>query len=192
MTKFMSFTFGAALLAAASFSSAVLAQSVNLQFGGPLGNFTAQRNQPGTAGTSGPRSGYDQSDAERRAARARAETAARERARLLAAKNSGGGSTTVKSDDTPSNVTSTTPAAPTIVVPPSPPVAATPATPENASTAVVETSSEPATKSAPVVAADPPIAAAPAATSTPETSDSKKVCRKYSAVVDSVIEVPCD
>ncbi len=154
MTKFATFTFGASLLAAAAFSSAALAQSVNLQFGGPLGNFTAQRNQPGTAGAPGPKSNYDQYGAERKAAQARAEAAARERARLLAAKNSGGESTTVKSTTVKSDDAATTPAAPMIVVPPSPPVATTPAAPESSTAAVVEPSPEPATTS------DPPAAAA--------------------------------
>jgi hypothetical protein len=184
MTKFATYRFGASLLAAASFSSPTLAQSVNLQFGGPLGNFTAQRNQPGTAGVSGPKSNYDPSGAERKAAQARAEAAAREKARLLAAKNRDAeSSTTVKSGDA-----ATTPAAPTIIVPPSPPVATTPATPESSTTAVLDKSSEPVTTN------DPPVAATVATpeTAVPAAGESKKLCHKYSAVADGVIEVPCD
>lgn len=177
MTKFIAAVLLGFGLVVAGVSERAEAQGVNLQFGAPLGNFTARPNSPGSKGYYGAKSTYANSAAQKKAraiSQARAKARAQDKQRALAAKHRAPANPT-----TAAAKVDVTPAAPSIVVPP---------TPE----AVSKTVTVDPTPAETIVAKDLPPPPASEAAGAVAAGDGKQVCRKYSAAVGAVIETACD
>lgn len=182
MTRIAIFAVAALILTAVGLSHAASAQSVNLPFGGPLGKFKAQSKEPGSSGHYGAKSSYAKSAGEKKVREvARERAAAREKAKTLAAKHRDDAVAPGKTDNA-----STTPSAPAIIVPPTP-EAATPGASANAAPVTTATAPQDGAKAAP----EAKETSAPASTGPPPGAG-KAMCRKYSAAVGGVIEVPCE
>ncbi len=211
MTKFAIALAAAALLAAPSFSSNAEAGGIRLGFGFPLGSFVARPHQSYNAGPSYQQQCAKKAAREARLAAARRQAAAARQAQIEKAQaqkyaaaeksaqikraKAAEAVQTAKVDSKPV----TTDAAPTVYVP----VANATATPE---------STAPVTETAAVTTEPAKTAALETATTTEtvpdvkkvekavveksnvkvSTATAKRVCRRFSAAIAGLIDVPCE
>lgn len=202
MSKFAIALAAAALLAAPSFSSTAEAGGIRLGFGFPLGSFVARPHQ-----SYGGPSGYQQYCAKKEARQARIaaarqqemaarkaqaqKMAAAERAAEIKRAKAAEAIQTAKVETKPV----TTEAAPTVYVPVN---TATTETTQVANTAATTTTTEPAKTAALEPVAEKAPVVEEAKTEKVEKSTvkvsatAKRVCRKFSAAIAGLIDVPCE